>query len=237
MMKKYAIGFEVAGEMGMFRRPDSGSDGCSSVIPTPSAALGMVESVARVVDVDVHIVAIGVCFVPKWTNGAFNSHSPIRKSSLVSSGNSLITRTSVLHKPRYQILATLSNRGFRSRPTNNAHAFQEIFLRRLRKGQSWSPVCLGLKKFMATDVDFIKTPIVPYNETLPYQIVQYFDHAPVGDEVLSRSFASCGRQVLSDFKITDGVAYFGPDQIRVDNGLLSFADESMQLSIDERRRK
>lgn len=214
--KKYGIAFEVSSEMGMYARPDSGSDSCSYSIPTIPACIGKIESVARVIDVNIDIVAIGICNKPKWTDYSFNSHSLLRKPDLVKGKNALRIKSSVLQNPKFQILALLSNRIIKK--INGAHSFQTQFLRRMRKGQSFHFVSMGPREFIA-DIDFIHTPIIEdYNENIPSYVVSNFP-----------------RTIQNNLKIRNGVAYFDQEKVVVKNGLLQFANTEIQKYIDKWR--
>ncbi len=65
MQKSYPIIVEVAAELGMFARPDTGSEPFSYPLPTATAARGMIESILRILGTEIKIIAIGTCNTPQ----------------------------------------------------------------------------------------------------------------------------------------------------------------------------
>lgn len=153
-MRRYPVEFEIAGPAAMFSRPDTGAAPISYPVPTWSACKAMFESVAR-------------GFMAKNLAAAFfcptsvEIRRPIRFERYVTNYRGPLRKTSQIEKQAsYQLQATiLVDVCYRVRGetvripeaaysgVNGAHALQQMFLRRLARGASKYPACLGWKEF------------------------------------------------------------------------------------------
>lgn len=133
---KYPICIEVSGKYGMFADPSSGSEAISFEIPPPTACIGMIESIFRspYSEIEIEIVAVGVCSSPKWTPMTFNSCTLAGQKRNRDHYKNLQVHEAVLINPHYQILALFKNKPKYSTPYNDAHASQERFFKRLNRG-------------------------------------------------------------------------------------------------------
>ena len=180
---RYPVGLEVAADHGMFANPASGSEAVSYPFPPPSAGIGMFTSVCRVVGVDLTVVAVAVCSLPKWTGYTYNSRNMMRKPDTLQKGQACQIREMVLEHPRFQILA-LAERNQEplhekwQNNTNPAHAFQVQFYRRLRHGQNFRCPSMGRKEFLCTYVGPIQSPVEQnYTTTFPSMLFKLFTAA------------------------------------------------------------
>lgn len=161
-MKKYLVELEIAGELALFSRPDTGGTPSSFPIPTWSASKGIFESIARLASGDAWIcpTAVEVCVRKhdprrghiKFQNYAFNYGGPLRKSSQKAKNSSLQVFSTVLSDVCYRIYGEV--RGDKSRTRNGGinpcHHLQEMFNRRLKNGQCHRTPCLGLSEFTSS---------------------------------------------------------------------------------------
>jgi len=161
-MKKYSVEIEISGPLALFSRPDSGGSPTSFPIPTWSAAKGIFESIARLGDGNAWIcpTKVEVCRLKSdqrrgavhYQRYAFNYGGPLRKGSQLSSGSSLQVFSTVLSDVCFRLHAEI--RGDKSRKrhsgVNPCHHLQDMFNRRLKRGQCHRTPSLGLSEFTAT---------------------------------------------------------------------------------------
>jgi CRISPR-associated protein Cas5d len=155
-MKSYPVEFEIAGQMAMFARPDTGAAPVSYPAPTWSACKAICESVIAMLGSQQRKAFFSPTAVELWQpiryeRYRFNYRGPLRKQSAVQEDNSYQLPATVLTDVCYRIHAdciampkTGDDKG------NPAHALQEIFLRRLQRGQGKYPPSLGWREFMPT---------------------------------------------------------------------------------------
>lgn len=220
-MQGYPIAFEVRGPLGMFADPASGSEAISYPLPPASACQGMIESIVRILGVNVHVVAVATCHDPKWNRYTTNSFTEQRKGDLKQKNAALQIRESFLLSPCFHILAILA-RDYgavvpnRWRDVNCAHSMQAQFYKRLRRGQSFQPVSLGRRELMADYVGRQVTPIqTDYTTVLPSMVVY------------SLAKGTICRDVRQNLPIKQGVLCFTDDEVTVRNGLLEFSDPNL----------
>lgn len=223
MIKDYPIALEVTGELGMFADPYSGSEAISYPFPPPSACIGMIESIVYKPEVEVSIVAIAVCNSPYWQNYAYNSTtSPLRISDNEKLAGTMQVRESVLLAPSFQILAILRNK-YDVRPVNHAHAMQDMFYRRMKKGQSFHPVSLGRKEFMASYFGIRKTPVEQgFSTVVPSMVFGVLKDNRI-----------C-RDARQNVVMRNGILHVDEDiDVCLIEGRLAFAKEGLQSQIEK----
>ncbi len=175
-MKTYPLSLEIARASAMWTRPDTGDAPVSYLAPTYSAAKGIFESICWLKSAVVQPTRVEVCAVPVWHTYTTNYGGPLRKSSSVRDGNSFQLLATVLVNVCYRIygeaVAVDHHRGqtersevHRKAKINGAHAYQEMFQRRLAKGQWHCTPCLGWKEFVPSYVGPLR------EQTKPCEIV------------------------------------------------------------------
>ncbi len=229
---RYAIALEVGGPLGMFADHTSGSDAVSHPLPTPSTCEGIINSIIRVMGVSIHIVAVGTCRMPSWTQYKYNSHTPLRKSDLVKSGSALQTKETVLLEPRFQILGYLTNKlsqtgvPERYKGINCAHSMQEQFFKRLKRGQNFTPTALGRKEFLA---DYVGPQITAIEHSFQTVI----------PSMSNRFFGSDGVDCtyLQNVRVNAGVIHFDHSvpYVMSPEGMLQFHELALQQQITKGR--
>lgn len=224
MKKYYPVALEVAGPFGMFADPLSGSEATSYPLPPISACMGILSSIIYRNTVDVELVATATCAFPKWTLGSYNSFSPLRVSTQIEADVACQIRESLLEDPHFQILALFSNKDGVTGPVNFAHAMQEQFFRRVKRGQCFKPVCLGRKECLATAWGLPKSFVeASYSTSLPCMI----------QETLKDSHIR--RVAQNNVIIRGGVLRYAthPEiEVCIQDGRLQFADRAYQSQID-----
>ena len=163
-MKFYTVQFEIAGPTAMWTRPDTGDAPVSYPVPTFSAAKGMFESICWLKSANVVPVKVEICAPLVFHTYSTNYGGPLRKSKIMGKGSSYQLLATVLNNVSYRLYAEvitadsrmrqLSDRAKQSRAKqspilsrNGAHAYRDIFKRRLTHGQWHSVPCLGWKEF------------------------------------------------------------------------------------------
>lgn len=158
-MKSYSVEFEIAGPTAMWTRPDTGDAPVSYVAPTFSAAKGIFESICWLKSAIVIPRKVEICSTPVWHTYTTNYGGPLRSSSSVKGGNSFQLLATVLVNVRYKFYGeavstedcvgeSKESRRYRESKINGAHAYQEMFKRRIARGQWHSIPCLGWKEFV-----------------------------------------------------------------------------------------
>lgn len=162
--KRYQISMEVAGDTAMWTRPDCGDSPCSYPAPTYSAVRGLFESVLWGPDVLVIPQKVELCSVPRFHSYATNYGGPLRKKDSITKGNHYQLFATVLTDVCYRFYAEVvpnpnkkllpqNARVWDSRTTSPGHAYQEIFNRRLLRGQSYGTLSLGWSEFTVSYFD------------------------------------------------------------------------------------
>lgn len=161
-LKRYEIKLEISGSTAMWTRPDTGDCPVSYPAPTYSACKGIIESILWGPAVQVIPTRVEICSPLQYHNYQTNYGGPLRKSSVVASGGGFQLLSTVLVDVCYRIYAEViplgrsesarisdSARRWDANTTSPGHAFQEIFKRRLKRGQCFHIPSLGWKEFTA----------------------------------------------------------------------------------------
>lgn len=154
MPSKYQIQLEIAGPTALWTRPDTGDAPTSYPVPTRSAVKGVFESVLWLPTAVVVPTRVEICAPLVYHTYTTNYGGPLRKSG--ASNFQLIA--TVLVNVCYRLYADV--RRFEGAPdripasargwlgTNCAHAYQEMFERRMQRGQWSRTPCLGWQEFV-----------------------------------------------------------------------------------------
>jgi len=151
---------EVAGPLAMFARPDTGGTPTSYPVPTWSAAKGLFESIAFLADGTAWFcpTKVEVCRLRGAAGGQVsfqryttNYGGPLRKSDLFSKGmtaggSSMQLFATVLVDACYRLHAVIASPKFVAR-NDPRHYLQDLFDRRLKRGQCFRTPCLGWSEF------------------------------------------------------------------------------------------
>lgn len=173
-MKTYGLALEIAGPTAMWTRPDSGDAPISYPAPTRCAVKGIFESIVWLESAEVEPVKSEICAPLVYHCYTTNYGGPLRKSDQVKKGNNFQLIATVLINVCYRLYAEvrpykgkaeeLSERARAWNGVNGAHAYQEMFERRLRKGQFHHTPCLGWQEFVPEYIGPFRAQTRPQEE-------------------------------------------------------------------------
>ena len=154
----YPIQMEIAGDTAMWTRPDTGDCPVSYPAPTYSATKAIFESVLWGPAVTIIPTKIEICKPVQYHVYHTNYGGPLRKLESIKKGNNYQLLSTVLIDVCYRLYAdVIPNANEQCLPdnalkwdkntTSPGHAYQEIFMRRLKKGQCYSIPALGWREF------------------------------------------------------------------------------------------
>lgn len=159
-MNKYEIALEIAGATAMWTRPDTGDCPVSYPAPTYSAAKGIFESLLWGPAVQVIPTKVEICAPIQYHNYQTNYGGPLRKMRVIAEGGGYQLLATVLIDVCYRLYAEVApvtagvkkritdcSRQWDSKTTSPGHAYQDIFIRRLKRGQCFTMPFLGWKEF------------------------------------------------------------------------------------------
>jgi CRISPR-associated protein Cas5d len=112
----------------------------------------MFESIARLKTAYIRPTHVEICRPIRFHRYTNNYNGPLRKSNQIRGGDPYQLPAVVLADVCYRLYGVVQEMEARPGATNHLHALQEIFLRRIEKGQSFRPVCLGWSEFLASYV-------------------------------------------------------------------------------------
>jgi CRISPR-associated protein Cas5d len=154
VMSKYQVSLEIAGPTALWTRPDTGDAPASYPAPTRSAVKGVFESILWLPTAVLVPTRVEICAPIIYHTYTTNYGGPLRKSG--TSNFQLIA--TVLVNVCYRLYADV--RPFEGSPerlpatarawlgTNCAHAYQDMFNKRMQKGQCARTPCLGWQEFV-----------------------------------------------------------------------------------------
>ena len=156
----------------MWTRPDTGDCPVSYPAPTYSAVRNIFQSVLWGQAVKIVPRQVDICAPLQFHTYNTNYGGPLRKSSVVKSGGGYQLLATVLTDVRYRLFADVieiplstseseRTKVWRNRTRSPGHAYQEIFDRRLARGQCFHTPFLGWKEFTAAYFGPIRTETTP----------------------------------------------------------------------------
>lgn len=156
--RAYSVEMEIAGNTAMWTRPDTGACPCSYPAPTYSAVRALFEGVLWGPAIIVVPKKVELCAAPIFHSYATNYGGPLRKREAVKEGNNYQLFATVLVDVCYRLYAEVipnpakekipeKAKNWDKKTTSPGHAYQEIFKRRLKRGQSYSTLFLGWSEF------------------------------------------------------------------------------------------
>lgn len=157
-VRAYQISMEIAGNTAIWTRPDSGDSPCSYPAPTYSAVRGIFESILWGPAVIIIPKKVELCTPPQYHSYVTNYGGPLRSSKSLKDGTNYQLFATVLIDVCYRLYADVIPNPDKSKFSESAsiwdqkttapgHAYQEIFNRRLKRGQSYATLCLGWSEF------------------------------------------------------------------------------------------
>jgi CRISPR-associated protein Cas5d len=159
-MNEHVVFMEISGPAAMWTRPDTGDAPVSYPAPTFGAVKGIFECVLWSQWAEVVPTKVEICSPIVYHAYTTNYGGPLRKSRVIKKGASYQLLAAVLVDVCYRLYAAVQSdpNGYAShgRPgkqtvgtTNGAHAYRDVFERRIKRGQLFATPCLGWKEFTA----------------------------------------------------------------------------------------
>ncbi|MCL2705920.1 MAG: CRISPR-associated protein Cas5 [Spirochaetaceae bacterium] len=154
----YFVEMEISGDTAMWTRPDTGDTPVSEIVPSYSAVKAIFESILLGFNSIVKPIKVEICAPIQYHSYYTNYGGPLRESGLVKSKDSFQLLATVLINVSYRIYAEVvpntqkidfseKSQQWDKRTTSPAHAYVDIFNRRLKRGQCYSIPFLGWKEF------------------------------------------------------------------------------------------
>jgi len=154
----YLVKMEIAGDTAMWTRPDTGDCPVSYPAPTYSAVKAIFESILWGPAVEIIPQKVEICAPVQYHNFYTNYGGPLRKTISIKSGDGYQLHATVLVDVCYRLYAEVvpyknkdklpkMAKKWDEATTSPGHAYQEIFNRRLKRGQCYSLPCLGWREF------------------------------------------------------------------------------------------
>lgn len=187
--KIYTLHLEISGSTAMWTRPDSGDCPVSYPAPTYSAVKGIFEAILFNQAAEIVPLKVEICSPIVYHTYNTNYGGPLRKSSQINLHASYQLLASVLINPCYRLYASVyrnsktidriseKTKHWLKNTTSPEHAYQEMFYRRIKRGQSHYIPCLGWKEFTPDYVGPFRSAIAvctDINLTIPSMLREVF---------------------------------------------------------------
>jgi CRISPR-associated protein Cas5d len=182
--KVYDIAMEIAGPAAMWTRPDTGSAAISYPCPTFSGAKGIFEAIARLKSAYIRPTRVEICKPIQFDRYVTNYGGPLRKANQLRGGDSYQLPAVILVDVCYRLYGMAEEASPAPNGTNHLHALQEMFLRRLARGQWFRCPCLGWKEFVPSYVGPLRpetTVETSVDLVIPSMLHRVFDQPTNGN--------------------------------------------------------
>ncbi len=154
----YQITMEIAGNTAMWTRPDTGDCPVSYPVPTYSAVKAIFESILWGPAVEIIPTKVEICSPIQCHSYCTNYGGPLRNHTSIKKGNNYQLLATVLIDVCYRLYADVIPNVTKDelpkkalvwdgKTTSPGHAYQDIFVRRLKRGQCFSIPFLGWREF------------------------------------------------------------------------------------------
>ncbi len=163
-MRSQSFEIDVTGDLAVFTRPELKVERMSYEVMTPSAARGVLEAVLWKPAIKWHIEQIGVLEEIRWISFRRNEVTRVLSAGstepMYADENRAQRNTVGLKNVGYRIKAFFEMTE-RAGEADNVAKFEEMFQRRIDKGQCFHQPYLGCREFAAnvTAVDESRSPI------------------------------------------------------------------------------
>lgn len=214
MIKSYPFQLEIAGDTAMWTRPDTGDSPVSYPAPTYSAVKAIFESILWGPAIEIVPVKTEICAPVQYHSYYTNYGGPLRKTDNIRAGDSYQLCATVLVDVCYRLYAEVTTyrekdrlpqkaKAWDSATTSPGHAYQDMFNRRLKRGQCYSVPTLGWREFT------------------PSYFGEFRDGVRVIDDLPAITLPSMLRQVFSKGYNSE-VSYLYDTDVEIVNGVLSY---------------
>jgi len=176
MIKRYPIKLEIAGDTAMWTRPDTGDCPVSYPAPTYSAIRNIFQSILWGEAISILPTQVDICRPLQFHTYNTNYGGPLRKQSVIKTGGGYQLMATVLTDVCYRLYADVvakdvtadessATQRWRKGTTSPGHAYQEIFERRLKRGQCFHTPFMGWKEFTPSYVGPLREGTSPVEIT------------------------------------------------------------------------
>ena len=205
---------EISGDTAMWTRPDTGDAPISYPAPTYSAIKAIFESIAWGAAIEIIPTRVEICAPVQYHSYYTNYGGPLRKPVSIKDGNAYQLCATVLVDVCYRLYAEVipcyqksilppSAVKWDRATTSPGHAYQDIFYRRLHRGQCYAIPSLGWREFT------------------PSYFGAFRDTTRVWDEMPRIEIPSMLRQVFSKGYNSE-VSYAFDLDVQIVHGVLTF---------------
>jgi CRISPR-associated protein Cas5, N-terminal domain len=213
----YIIQIEIAGDTAMWTRPDTGDSPVSYPAPTYSAVKAIFESILWGPAVEIIPIKTEICTPIQFHSYYTNYGGPNRKATNIKKGTVYQWNATVLVDVCYRLYAEAvpfrekeklpqKAKAWDRATTSPGHAYQDMFNRRLTRGQCYSIPSLGWREFT------------------PSYFGAFRDHTRIMKELPSINIPSMLRQVFSKGYNSE-VRYEFDTDVEIVNGVLLYQRE------------
>lgn len=210
----YSIQIEIAGDTAMWTRPDTGDSPVSYPAPTYSAVKAIFKSILWGPAVEIIPIKAEICAPIQFHSYCTNYGGPMRKYKNINDGTSYQLYATVLVDVCYRLYAEAipfrakdklpqKAKAWDNATTSPGHAYQDMFNRRLNRGQCYSIPSLGWREFTSSYFGAFR------------------EQTRVMEDLPSISIPSMLRQVFSN-GYNSKVSYTFDEDVEVVNGVLLY---------------
>jgi CRISPR-associated protein Cas5d len=177
---KHNVQLEVAGKGALFTRPDGGSSLVSYPFPTWSAAKSIFESILFFRNRGIYVspTKVEICRYIDDVGKIYHQNYKFNYSGPLTSKENSQIFSSFLVNPCYRLYGKIYS-SYQEDRVNRAHAYKDMFNRRLKQGRCNHTPYMGVKEFVCDywgpfrlDITEVNTDI---NITLPSMLYSIWD--------------------------------------------------------------
>lgn len=179
----HLVQMEIEGPFAAFTNPASGAGFQSYLVPPASAVEGMFRAIAWLKEgAYIRPTKVEICRPLVLTNLSTNYRGPYRKGVLIGKGQSQQMAQQVLQDVCYRLYGEVVRAGPRHPTHNPCHYLQDLFTRRLAKGQCAYVPHFGLSQFKASYFGPFRpdTKVEPLNLVIHHFLRTMYDSRPTG---------------------------------------------------------
>ncbi|MFY1829512.1 type I-C CRISPR-associated protein Cas5c [Myxococcus fulvus] len=201
------------GPVACFTRPEMKAERVSYEVMTPSAARGVLEAILWKPAIRWQVHEIAVLAPVRWTSfrrNEVNSRAVVGKFDYAADEDRAQRNTVALRDVDYAITASFSLVAGKAGAEDNVRKFEEMFERRLEKGQFFHAPYLGCREFAAR-----VEPMVEDVRPVDLEV----ERRPLGLVFYDFEFGEATRPLFFDAYLDRGVLHVpGRDEVLKQNG-------------------
>ncbi|MBZ4398564.1 type I-C CRISPR-associated protein Cas5c [Myxococcus sp. MISCRS1] len=201
------------GPVACFTRPEMKAERVSYEVMTPSAARGVLEAILWKPAIRWQVHEIAVLAPVRWTSfrrNEVNSRAVVGKFDYAADEDRAQRNTVALRDVDYAITASFSLVAGKAGPEDNVRKFEEMFERRLEKGQFFHAPYLGCREFAAR-----VEPMVEDVRPVDLEV----ERRPLGLVFYDFEFGEATRPLFFEASLDRGVLHVpGRDEVLKQNG-------------------